>query len=462
MTLKETYEIPAQGLTKYPSASLRELFDVSASLILALFSGSLMGFCDRLFLSHYSLEALEGCVSANSLIALFQIPSISIASIAQVFVGRYKGLGDNFRIGTSVWQMIWWALASLIIILPLGLLIEPIYFKGTSVATVASAYFRPLLIFNFLFPLGVALASFYIGQGHTKIVFLITLISHLINIALTPLLIFGVEGFFSPMGIQGAAIANIIAQMIYCAVLLTLFLQKKHRETYGTANYSYDKTCFFEGIRIGIPSALSRMITLATWAGATQIMLRKGGDYLLVLSVGSSIHLLFTFLNEGIGQGIVPIASYLMGKKEWSQIWKLMRSALLLLGFFLVFLSIPCLLCPEITISFFFTETPSPHQLHLLKMTCYYLWLYFMTYGFGKIGMSFLVAARDTIFLLLFNLSTSWLVTYIFVYCVIHLFNSSPDKLWLTMSITSLIAGMAYLWRLRQEKWKVSTFEGRR
>ena len=127
-----------------------------------------MGFCDRLFLSHYSLEALEACVSASSLIVLFQIPTISIACIAQVFVGRHRGLGQPVNIGKSVWQLVWWSLASWIAILPLGLVIEPFYFQESAVTLLAREYFRPLLFFNFLYPLGAALSSFYIGQGKNK------------------------------------------------------------------------------------------------------------------------------------------------------------------------------------------------------------------------------------------------------------------------------------------------------
>jgi hypothetical protein len=84
-----------------------------------------------------------------------------------------------------------------------------------------------------------------------------------------------------------------------------------------------------------------------------------------------------------------------MGKREWSLIWKLMRSPFLLLGLFFILLSVPCLFFPEMTISFFFSEPPSSSQLYLLKKMCYWLWVYFLTYGFGKIGMSFLVAAKD-------------------------------------------------------------------
>ncbi len=419
-----------------------------------------MGFCDRLFLSHYSLEALEACVSASSLIVLFQIPTISIACIAQVFVGRHRGLGQPVNIGKSVWQLVWWSLASWIAILPLGLVIEPFYFQESAVTLLAREYFRPLLFFNFLYPLGAALSSFYIGQGKTKGILLITLATHLVNILLAPLLIFGIQGIFPPLGILGAAIASITAQMTYCGILFALFLQKKHRECYGTGNYLYDKASFLEAIKIGIPNALSRMVTLLTWAGAAQIMFRKGGDHLLVLSIGSSIHLLFTFLNEGMGQGIVSIASYLYGKGEKLYIGKLRKSAYFLLSLFLVFLAIPCLIFPQLTISLLLKDPPSQDQLQLLKSTCYWLWLYFLTYGFGKIEMSFLIAGKDTMFLFIFNACSSWLTTYVFVLCAIQFFGYSPDKLWLTMSITNLISGITYLWRVKHQERKIASYVG--
>jgi MATE family multidrug resistance protein len=428
--------------------------------MLVLFSGSLLGFCDRLFLSYYSYEALQACVSASSFVNLFQIPTISIASIAQVFVGRYKGQEDYINIGNSVWQMIWWACLSVILVLPLGFAIEPYYFQRTSIATLGHDYFRPLLLFNFLFPLGAALSSFYIGQGKTKIVFLVTLVTHLFNILLAPLLIFGIRGVLSPLGVLGAATAAVVAQIVYCSILFALFLQRKNRDSYGTGNYVYDKARFLEGLKIGMPNALSRVITLLTWAGATQMMFRKGGDYSLVLSVDSTIHFLFTFLNEGIGQAVIPIASYFHGKGERIYLQKLKKSAYLLLSLFLLFLSIPCLIFPELTISIVLKDPLSHHQLQLLKATCHWLWIYFLTYGFGRIGSGFLIAAKDTMFLFIYNASSSWIITYGFVFCVIQVLGYSPDKLWLTMSITSLISGIAYFWRIKYQERKIGGYAG--
>lgn len=161
-----------------------------------------------------------------------------------------------------------------------------------------------------------------------------------------------------------------------------------------------------------------------------------------------------------MGQGIVSIASYLYGKGEKLYIGKLRKSAYFLLSLFLVFLAIPCLIFPQLTISLLLKDPPSQDQLQLLKSTCYWLWLYFLTYGFGKIEMSFLIAGKDTMFLFIFNACSSWLTTYVFVLCAIQFFGYSPDKLWLTMSITNLISGITYLWRVKHQERKIASYVG--
>src|SRR4051812_28279166 len=102
--------IPPVSLTKYPSGSFREIATLSSSLILVLFSATFMSLCDRLMLAHYSTQALEACVSAFYLSQLFQFVCTRITSIAQVFVGQYKGSGELNLIGPCVWQMVWFSL----------------------------------------------------------------------------------------------------------------------------------------------------------------------------------------------------------------------------------------------------------------------------------------------------------------------------------------------------------------
>lgn len=232
-------ENSSKKLTKYPLASLREVATLSFSFIFVLFSASLMGFCDRLILARYSLEALETSISTFYLIQLFQIPCIRIASTAQIFVGQYNGAGKLDNIGSVIWQMIWFSLLSMLVVGPLSLPICELFFQNTAIKNEVIPCFRFLIIVNFLFPLGVALSTFYFGQGRTKEVFLASLASNIVHIVLDFTFIFGIKGFFSPLGARGAVFAYGIAQFFFCALLFWGFLRPEHRRLYGTAQFSF-------------------------------------------------------------------------------------------------------------------------------------------------------------------------------------------------------------------------------
>lgn len=440
-------------LTEYPPASLKELFTLSFPLILTFFSTSFMSFCSRLFLSHYSMEALQGCTCAIYLCGLFQIPCMRLTSTAQVFVGLYKGSNSPKRVGPCIWQMIWFSLISMIVTLPVGLWASHLFFDGSPVRASAASYFDTLLYFNFLFPLGTALSCFYIGRGKTKIIFLITIISHILNILLDLMLIFGVPGLIQPLGALGAAISMAVAQTFFCLLLLLLFLRKEERDLFQTGDYKFKWTVFRECTRIGLPRAIVRIAMLASWAGIVHIMAVKGGDHLLVLSIGGTMLLLFSFINDGMCQGMITIASTLMGSKDYANIWKLVRSSALFLITTTLLLTIPYLIFPNFILSFFSLGEINADTLAILKRSFVWLWIFFFCYGFNAIGLSLITASRDMTFYLIVTLFV-WLTSYLPAYYAMNVWNLSPDWVWLIMSFDTFVFGVVFLLRSLKEKWK--------
>ncbi len=441
-----------QSLSKYPSASLRELAHLSWPIILGLFSASLMGICDRLFLAHYSLDAMKGTVSAANLAMLFQHPVIRIAAMSQVFVGLYYGAEKLHKIGPTIWQMIWLCFFSMLITLPASQFVAPFFFGGTSVQAEATTYFNTMMAVNFFFPLGTALTCYFTGQGRVRIIFLTTLISHGFNIGLDYIFIFGIEGYLPSMGVFGAALATGIAQLTFCVILFCAFLRKKERETYGTSNYHFDWGNFWEQLQVGLPRAIARIIILSSWAAISRIMTLKNGDYLLVLSIGGTLMLFFTFINDGMLQGMITIASNLIGSKNYDRIWKLARSGLIFLMFTTGLLAIPYLVFPIETLSIF-AFSPNPESMAILKKSCIWLWVFCFCYGFNAVGLSLVTASRDLTFYLL-SIMFVWTTSFLPVYLGMYVFNFTPDKLWLIMAIDSFLYGIIFFVRASKEKWR--------
>ena len=373
--------------------------------------------------------------------------------MTQVYVGLNHGSKKYREIGPAVWQMIWLALLSMLITFPPSHLFSPLFFEGSAVSSTANTYFNTMMVANFLFPLGTALSAYFIGQGRMRIIFLTTLISHGLNIGLDYVFIFGIKGIFPSLGIFGAALATGISQAIFCIVLFLTFIRKNERISYGTGVFHFNWDLFWPQLRVGLPRAIARMFVLAAWAGCSRIMTMKGGDHLMVLSVGGTLIILFTFFSDGMLQGLITVASNLMGSKEYSKIWKLVRSGFIFLFGLTALLSIPYLIYPEWTLSFLLPKTPSPQTMQVLKKSCMWLWLFFFCNGFNIIGMSLVTASRDVWFYLFSNIFV-WLTSFAPVYIVMNILNWSPDKLWLIMALDAFIYGTIFMLRSTKEKWK--------
>lgn len=440
-----SYPAVNASLTKHPMASLKELISLSIPLILTTLSASLLGMFDRLFLSKFSLSAWEACTAASNPVFIFQVSFMIIASVSQAFVAHYKGANEEKKIGPLIWQMVYFSVFSMGITYPVSLLCTG-YFAGSGVEQEALLYFRYLSAANFLFPLGASLASFFHGRGKNNTVLFVSITIQIINILLDYLLIFGVKGVISPLGIKGAAIATITAESLYCIILFFLFFQKKYILFYNTRTSAFNLTILKEILLTGGPRAFGLMTILGSWLTASYLLIQQGEQYLLVYTFGVTIFIFLSFINEGIGQALVTLISYFLGKNLLSHCKKAFFNALMLVGITLTLLAIPLFLFQETLISLFIEENLSNETLKILKESCYWIWLICLGQGVHRIGTGFITASKDTVFYALSAL-IFWVTECIPVYIGIGILGWSPAKFFMINGLNALFIGMLYLVR---------------
>ncbi len=447
------------SLTKFSSASLKELIHLSAPITFILFSGSLMGFCDRLFLAHDSLVSLEGCVNASYLAQLFQVSLSFCTSSAQIFVGQCMGAKIFNRVGTYVWQMIWFSLLTMLITYPTSFFVASLFFANTSVKEAGAAYFQWVMPFNFLFPLGAALTAFYFGQGKMRFIMWCTFFANVLNVILDAVLIFGIDGWLPRLGISGAALATGVSQGFFCVLLFLDFINRKNREIFGTGRFHLQWNVLQKCIRLGVPRCISKLTMNCAWIACVHLMTLKGGDYLLTVTLGSSLSLLFTYINDGMGQGITTIASYLIGKGDHKQLRRLLKTSFIFLALSSMCVFIPCVLMPRPLLLFFFMESPTEQQMAMLTRCCLWLWMYFVAYGIAYIPFGFLTALGDTFFKMLYDVFSTWMLNYLAVFLIIGIWGFSAESLYLILALKILASGLIYFWRLRTLQWRSLVFQ---
>lgn len=437
-----------QNLTRFSSGSIKELGAIVGPLVLSGFSTTLMSFFNRLFLSYYSIEALEASVSAMNLAFLFQIPCMRITTVAQIFVARFVGSHEQWKIGSTVWQMIWVSFLSSFLTLPFGLSLGSLLFQGTVVGKIALPYFSCLMFANFLFPLGGALGAFFVGQGRAKTITIALAVAHALQILLDKMLIFGIPEIILSQGAFGAVLSTIITQSLYCSILFCLFLKKKERCICGTNKWKLQPKILKECVCTGIPRAIGKSLILAAWAGSVSVLTHRGGDYLLAFSLGSSFYAVLACLNEGLGYGVITVASYYLGRKQHYYLFRVAKSALVMFVGILALLSLFFLFFPEALITVFFPYVLSAEQQSLLVYTCYGLWCFFLCDGLSWIGFGFLNAFNKMKFYLLYTALTAFFFNYLPIYFAYQIGNQNIEMLWWIMSFPCLASTVAYFFRI--------------
>lgn len=445
-------------LTRFEAGSVLELLSVSIPLILSLASGAVMLIVDRIFLAHYSTDALNGAVSANMPIWTVQFAAVTLASIAQVFVGQYNGAGEHKKIGSAVWQMIWFSLGFAFLCQIFTLLGNQFLFLGNPVREEALRFFNWMMPFTFLAPLGMALSSFYMGRGKTLFVLAGTAVGNAVNLMLNYPLIFGVEGIVQPLGIEGAAIATILGMSAQALFLGLLFLSKHNRKTFGTDRWHFDAPLLRKGIAIGWPAALDRMINIAGWAVFVHVISTIGSVSLSVITITQSMMLFFSFMAQGIGRGVTSITANALGSRNASIInrtlvssFKVNIALFLFYGLFFVCYPEPLIRCflPDHIDTIGKEET-----FFMVLQCCQWLWVTTLIDAMRWVFIGLLTAVGDTRFIMWVGSTSIWFFAIVPACYTISQLGWPANSAWIFSTLYYGVICIAYAWRFQQGTWK--------
>ncbi len=438
--------------TRLIKGDLSTFARVAHPLFLFLFCEALTTLGMSVFLSHHSIDAVSSSLNATYLSSMFNNPCMAIASMAQIFVGLYQGSSELKRIGPCVWQLIWFSLMSLVITLPLSFCSSNLYFKETSIEHLGMEYFNILALGNFLFPLSTAFSSFYLGRGKTMLVTSLTMASYAIDLGLCWILVFGIEGFIPSLGVKGAALAKCGSLALLCLTFFCLFLAKKNRALYGTNLWRFSPAMLWFYIRPGIVRAFGYFWIRVGWVMISYIMIKKGGSYLDVITIGGTVINFLVFAAIGIYRAILTIAPILLGAGENNEIKKLCRSLMIYIAMIGIVLAVPLLLYPQ-SLIYVFNASSRDLFSKTFQTINYGIWFYMVTITFQMGWCGLIVASRD-LKIQFYAYLLSYLTSLLPVYFAMQLGGASADKLWFIMGMDNMIFGLFYFFRFRQGKWE--------
>ncbi len=295
-----------------------KVFQVCFPLVMSMSATTVMEFTDRVFLSNYSVNAISAVAPAGITAYLFMAFLGGIAGYSQVFIAQYYGAGKNSRIGSTLWQGVYFTLCSGIVFLLLSLFAaEPIFrMAGHSREIVALevTYFN-ILCRGAVFHVAMnALSAFFTGRGITRPVMIFHILGMFINIPLDYALIFGAWGL-PELGVSGAALAT-VSSWLLISVLLSLFiLTPPNIKRYSLLTaWTFDKSLFLRLMRFGIPGSLQFTLDILAFTIFILLVGRIGKLELAATNIVISINALAFMPSMGVSQGVSALVGQALGK----------------------------------------------------------------------------------------------------------------------------------------------------
>ncbi|MEF2145917.1 MAG: MATE family efflux transporter [Desulfovibrionaceae bacterium] len=245
--------------------SYGQVLSVGWPLVFSMISNTVMQFTDRIFLGNYSLEALAAVLPAGIASFLFMSFFMGVGEYVSVFVAQYTGAGRHERVGAALWQGIWFAI-------PSGLVLALLAFAGPMIFNVSGhpseiraleiVYFQILSCGAGLGVLGACLSSFYSGRGMTKAVMVVNMTGAALNIPLDYALING-WGPFPEMGIAGAGLATVTGSGVIVLLLSLLIFRRENEESFKVRSaWHFDFKLFRSLMRFGLPGGFQFFIDM--------------------------------------------------------------------------------------------------------------------------------------------------------------------------------------------------------
>lgn len=432
-------------------------------LMVSTLASLFMIFTDRIFLAHYSFSAFNAATTAGTLAWAFMAGFSMITAMSEVFVAQYNGAKLFDKLGVPVWQMIWFTLFSFAFFLPMSVWGGSFFFSSDALSGLETNYFRWLMLFGPSAALMTAFAGFFIGRGKTSVMIWLAIVANVINIGLDWALIFGIKGFIPELGIEGAAIATCAGYLFQAAMLAFLFLKRQHREEFGTSKWQLNWTEMKKCFRVGVPQGVFCSLEIFGWALFYWFMTRVSEHHITISSICQSFIILFSFFYDGLSRGAAAVSGNLIGARKHHLVAKVLRGGVVLLALFSLATAVFLVVDPrDTTRLLFFGHFDSsavnlaitPEFESALATCLIFSFMYLFFEGCRWLLSGLLVAAGDTLFLLVAGSLSVWVFLLLPIYLFVVRMSLPVEYAWL-LTVGYSLLGLAIYWiRFRQGAWQ--------
>ena len=294
--------------------------------IIAMLATSLYNMVDSIFIGQG-----VGPMAISGLAVTFPLMNISVAFGTLVGVGAATLI--SILLGQKDYKMANRVLGNVVIlnlvisfvVTALSLIfMDPIlYFFGASENTISYAreYMVVIMWGNVISHLYHGLNGVVRSSGRPRLAMMATILAVVLNVILDPIFIFVFK-----MGIRGAAIATILAQVIALVWITKILCDRDNVLHFSREVFEFDFKIAWRSLSIGMSPFLMNIASCFVVILINNQLKRYGGDLAIgAYGIANRLCFLFFTITMGLTQGMQPIVGYNYGARNWGRVKEVVR-----------------------------------------------------------------------------------------------------------------------------------------
>lgn len=338
----------------------RLLFSMSLPMVLSMLIQALYNVVDSIFVAQLSENALTAVSLAFPFQNLMIAAAVGTSVGVNALLSRSLGEKNLDAANRAAENGVFLAVVTCLVFMTLGTLLVRPFFTLQTTSDAASAeivemgvtYMSICTLLSCGIFLEIMLERLLQSTGRTFYTMITQGIGAVINIALDPILIFGLLGF-PKMGVAGAAAATVAGQIVAAGLALMFNLMFNHDISPDFRHFRPNGVIIAQIYKVGLPSIVMNSIGSVMTFGLNKILYAFSSTATAVLGIYFKFQSFVFMPIFGLNNGMVPIVAYNYGARKRKRLMDTVRlSIFTAVGIMLIGLVVIQFLAPQILLLF--------------------------------------------------------------------------------------------------------------
>ena len=309
------------------------LLSMALPNVISMLVNSLYNIVDSLFVAQISEQAMTALSLVFPIQNFVNAVAIGFGIGINAQIALYLGAGDHKNANRAATHGMMFSLLHGVLGMVLCIAIMPGFLRrfttDPALVDMGVTYSTIVFLFSLVNMADLAFEKIFQSVGRMNVAMVALITGCVTNIALDPVLIFGL-GPVPALGIAGAALATGIGQTVSLVVYLYVYCTTEVAVRFSLRCLRFDAALDGKLYAIGVPAILNLALPSLLVTFLNGLLAAFSQSYVVVLGIYYKLQTFLYLPANGFVQGMRPLIGYNYGAREYARVKKLFQLTLLM------------------------------------------------------------------------------------------------------------------------------------